>query len=38
MLKVTSGLETLSTTEKESWGVAYPSGQALLIKTQIVEI
>ena len=26
MLKVTSGLETLSTTEKDSWGVEYPSG------------
>jgi hypothetical protein len=26
MLKVTSGLETLFTTEKDSWGVEYPSG------------
>jgi hypothetical protein len=26
MLKVTSGLETLSTTEKDSWGVEYSSG------------
>jgi hypothetical protein len=26
MLKVTSGLETLSMTEKDSWGVEYPSG------------
>ena len=26
MLRVTSGLETLSTTEKDSWGVEYPSG------------
>jgi hypothetical protein len=26
MLKVTSSLETLSTTEKDSWGVEYPSG------------
>jgi hypothetical protein len=26
MLKVTSGLETLSTTEKDRWGVEYPSG------------
>ena len=25
-LKVTSGLETLSTTDKDSWGVEYPSG------------
>ena len=25
-LKVTSGLETLSTTEKDSWGVEYSSG------------
>jgi hypothetical protein len=25
MLKVTSGLETLSTTEKDSWGVEYSS-------------
>jgi hypothetical protein len=26
MLKVASGLETLSTTEKDSWGVEYSSG------------
>jgi hypothetical protein len=26
MLKVTSGLETLSTTEKDNWGVECPSG------------
>jgi hypothetical protein len=26
MIKVTSGLETLPTTEKDSWGVEYPSG------------
>jgi hypothetical protein len=26
MLKVTSGLETLSMTEKNSWGIEYPSG------------
>ena len=26
MLKVTSGLETLSMTEKNSWGLEYPSG------------
>jgi hypothetical protein len=26
MLKATSGLETLSTTKKDSWGVEYPSG------------
>jgi hypothetical protein len=26
MLKVTSGLETLSTTEKDSWGVENSSG------------
>ena len=26
MIKVTSGLETLPTTEADSWGVKYPSG------------
>jgi hypothetical protein len=26
MIKVTSDLATLSTTEKDSWGVEYPSG------------
>jgi hypothetical protein len=29
MLKVTSGLETLSTTEKDSWGVEYISSENL---------